>query len=136
MTTISREQALCICFLYEYNKENVEKAEKELKDMVVKQRIYATPFMFKQYVSANTKEGDASPLDNKIILEALNQQIETNQQVIQFINQVYVPEEVMDHNVYSLSFVSVHDIFANILRHSYGFENKTLNGFSSFCGEK
>ncbi|KAI8330838.1 hypothetical protein BC941DRAFT_361089 [Chlamydoabsidia padenii] len=140
MATISREQALCICFLYEYNDQNVEKAEKELEDMsgkfdvcyltdptipvlVVKQRIYAAPFTFKQYLSTKNKK------------RLLSQQIETNKQVIQFINQVYVPERVMDQSVYSLSFVSMHDIFANVRQHSYGFDNKTLNGFSSFCGK-
>jgi hypothetical protein len=85
MTTISREQALCICFLYEYNQKNLEKAENELKDMgdkfdvcyttdpavpvlVVKQRIYAAPFVFKRYVSVNTNKADAGPSHNQTLL--------------------------------------------------------------------
>jgi hypothetical protein len=85
-TTITREQALCTSFLKEYTEENAKEAEKELQEigggkfdlcyltdpmipvLVVKQRIYGAPSIFKQYTSGDTKEDHGSSLDNRTLL--------------------------------------------------------------------
>ncbi|CAO3593597.1 unnamed protein product [Absidia cylindrospora] len=81
MATISREQALCICFLYEYNDQNVEKAEKELKDMggkfdvcyltdptipvfAHKEQIYTEHPQFRKYESMPTGNPNSDYMDN------------------------------------------------------------------------
>ncbi|SAL99560.1 hypothetical protein [Absidia glauca] len=150
MTTISRQQALCISFLYEYTDQNVVKAEMNLENMggnldvcyltdptipvlVLKERINGSPFTFRRYVS--TKKVDANPLGDLPLLNTLNQRIETTKHVVQFLNQAYVSAEVMDQDLYSLAFVSMKEIFTVVLQHSDCLENKTLNGFASFCGK-
>jgi hypothetical protein len=72
---------------------------------------------------------------NIITKETLNQSIATDQQVKEFIDRVYVVDNITDKNLYSRSFVSLNDVFGNVVRHSVNYENKTVKGFGSFCGK-
>ncbi|SAL99181.1 hypothetical protein [Absidia glauca] len=122
---------------------SVTKAEKQLDDMdgnldvcyltdptiplfVLKERINGALFTFEGYLS--TREVDVCPREDQPLLE-------TTKQVTQFIELVYVSREVMDKELYSLSLVTMKDIFATVLQNSNCMEGKTLNGVASFCGK-
>lgn len=51
------------------------------------------------------------------------------------MNEIYSVEPGVISETYILKAMSLSDIFAEILKHSTYFNNKTLNSFSSFWGK-
>lgn len=86
MVNVTREQALCIPFQLQFNEENIVKEKKKFEPpsdefdvcylddptipvLVLKQRIYGNPFVFKEYMSTAEAplEEQASGEDQKLV---------------------------------------------------------------------
>ncbi|CAO3611183.1 unnamed protein product [Cunninghamella blakesleeana] len=143
--SISYNHALCIFFQFKYNEENVIKAKKKFEAfideydicyltdpkvpvMALKTRIYGSPFMFKEYFSASNSTNLENVGHNEMFLE-------TKEQVVKFINEVYNSEPNFSSDLYTPQAITLKELFINVLKYSTCFGNKTLNSFASFCGK-
>lgn len=61
--------------------------------------------------------------------------LETKAEVLQFLNETYSAEPVNGGDLYTLSLISLSEIYVEMLKNSTYFNNKTVNSFSSFCGK-
>ncbi|CAO3619487.1 unnamed protein product [Cunninghamella echinulata] len=96
--------------------------------MALKTRIYGNPFMFKEYISVSNSTNLENVSHNEILLE-------TKEQVVKFINEVYDSEANFSSDLYTPQAITLKKLFINVLKYSTCFENKTLNSFASFCGK-
>ncbi|KAG0847737.1 hypothetical protein G6F17_012265 [Rhizopus arrhizus] len=84
-------------------------------------------FLYLEYLTEETSEEISS--SNTVA------KLETKAQALKFMNEIYSVEPGVISETYILKAMSLSDIFAEILKHSTYFHNKTLNSFNSFCGK-
>lgn len=71
-------------------------------------------------------------MKTKLILDS--SLVETEIQVIQFINEVYQPEEPLNtDNIYDMKTASTADIYNTFRMHTAIFENKSVLSLSRWC---
>lgn len=70
-------------------------------------------------------------MKTKLILDS--SLVETETQVIQFINEVYQSEEPQNTDIYDIKTVSTADIYNTVRMHTAIFENKSVLSFSRWC---
>ncbi|PHZ07179.1 uncharacterized protein RHIMIDRAFT_316939 [Rhizopus microsporus ATCC 52813] len=138
---ITRNQAICMLFYVDYSVENAKKCEKKIEDLgdfeicynvdpkqpilVSIQRIRGDPLTYRTYLHS-------SDIPDKS-LKRKRIEFQTEIQVIQFINEVYLPEEPQNTNIYDMKSVSTADIYDTVRKHTVIFENKSVLSFSRWC---
>ncbi|ORX42678.1 hypothetical protein DM01DRAFT_1330024 [Hesseltinella vesiculosa] len=146
---ITREQAICMFFYEEFNDENIARLSKKIDDMgnvelcyledptepylVSVTRILGNPIRFHRYLTASTT---ASLDDNSVDMATSSQHSLTSaSQVIKFLNEVFIPYDPHNDEVYELSNISVHTILSTVWKHSRIFDNKSVISFTTWCSK-
>ncbi|KAI8326788.1 hypothetical protein BD560DRAFT_361671, partial [Blakeslea trispora] len=138
---ITRNQAICMLFYVDYSEENAMKCEKRIKDLgdfeicynvdpkqpvlVSKQRIRGDPLTYRTYLRSSDIPDESSK--RKRI------EFQTETQVIQFVNEVYLPEDPQNSNAYDMKSVSIANIYDTVKKHTTIFENRSVLSFSKWC---
>lgn len=132
----TRGQAICMFFAVEHNKQNVEKYSRKIEDfgevdtcyeidfknsiLVPLHRIYADPFTNKSCLYKNSDLLFGSSNEKKIrikqVFYSLNrliqylQNIATQVQAIQFLNEAITPFDPQNKAVYELTNISLRQV--------------------------
>ncbi|ORE01893.1 hypothetical protein BCV72DRAFT_63398 [Rhizopus microsporus var. microsporus] len=92
-------------------------------------RINSNPFDFCKYSS----EAD---IVSQEIQEKINVNFMHDAQIVQFLNQVYVPTELWNESLYIKKKVSSKDIFSLVMLYTTRFDEKSLLSFIKWCNIK
>lgn len=146
-------------FYVDYSVENAKKCEKKIEDfgdfeicynvdpkqsiLVLKQRIRDDPFTYRTYLHSGDMPDENLKRKRiefrelwlfvifiwkeKLILNSSF--VETEIQVIQFINEVYLSEEPQNTKIHGMKSVSIVDIYDTVKKHTAIFENKSVLSF-------
>ncbi|KAF7720561.1 hypothetical protein EC973_007491 [Apophysomyces ossiformis] len=140
MTIVSRNNALCIF----YNEEFTDEAAKRLavkldslreldicytedatKPMLqTKLKINGNPFYYHRYVNDHPEPN--APL-NRVMLK-------NHRQVIDYMNQVYLPRTPPDQKLFENKLMSMKEIYSEIALITDLFDDKSVKSFSTWCG--
>ncbi|KAL0083941.1 hypothetical protein F4703DRAFT_1917000 [Phycomyces blakesleeanus] len=93
--------------------------------LVLRQRICGNLFPYRTYLHS----GDIPDKSSK----RKRIEFQTESQVIQFINEVYLPEEPHNTNIYDIKLVYTAEIYDTVRKHAAIFENKAVLSFSRWC---
>ncbi|KAI8365233.1 uncharacterized protein BYT42DRAFT_649161 [Radiomyces spectabilis] len=138
---ITRDQAICMLFYVEYTDENLRKYKERLDELkefelcynvdpkepilVSKLRVYGNPLIYRKYIESID---DVLPPE----LKKRTFLLQTEAQVIQYINEVYKAEDP-SNPAYALESLATKDIFLNMCEHTGIFDDKSLTTFTRWC---
>ncbi|CAO3685850.1 unnamed protein product [Rhizopus stolonifer] len=138
MVLISYLQALCTFYCLDYNNENIEKAlilvndppnkydicyysDTNIPVLSLKENIKNNSSHCKQYIKLNE-----AIIESEFI-------IDTHAQALCFLGNVYTSYSGVDRDLYTARFVTIRDIFSNMLQFTASFDTYSLNKFNQFC---
>ncbi|KAI8997478.1 hypothetical protein BDB01DRAFT_714128 [Pilobolus umbonatus] len=147
---ICREQAICIFYCKEFTEENVAICSKKIEDigdvdicylvdptdpvLVLDIRVNTLPFKFHRYIS--NQEESNSNIPSQETQEKERVQLNSLAQVVQFINEVFVPFNPHNHAVYTPKQISTKDVFRIVSGYTDYFDNKNIQSFTTWSSKK
>ncbi|KAI9253629.1 hypothetical protein BY458DRAFT_443143 [Sporodiniella umbellata] len=144
MTTITREQAICMLYCVVFNDENVKKfvptidalkgldicyKEDPMEPTVISTyKINAYPFLYKRYLIIQKEsniEDSTGANENQIYLVS-------KAQVVNFLNIVFLPVDPFNEEVYNCKQVEMEEILSFIQKYSRLFNKTNVNSLGKW----
>ncbi|KAI9273842.1 hypothetical protein EDC94DRAFT_644157 [Helicostylum pulchrum] len=91
-------------------------------------RLNANAYTYKKYFSDDVCSLDVNGKENL--------SLETEAQIIHYLNEVYLPQYPFAGELYEFKQVLTTEIFANLIQYTPFFDKKTPHGFSNWCSKK
>ncbi|KAI9301128.1 hypothetical protein BJ944DRAFT_11032 [Cunninghamella echinulata] len=146
-TKVTREQAACILFCEEITENNMSKLTKQidsmkdieicyekdpLKPMLLPTvRINSNPFCYLRYL-CNTSKLESKIKDKN----CQGVQFTSESQIIQFLNEVYLPSNPYNDEVYEFKHVTIKEILSLIWKYTAIFDDKSISSLASWCSAR
>ncbi|CAO3684585.1 unnamed protein product [Umbelopsis vinacea] len=143
---VTREQAICMLFCVEYNDANVAELVKRITDMedidvcyevdpcqpflLPLVRMNGNPFRYRRYLTRTSPSTQTEQNEDE------NMKLTSHTDVRQFLNEVYLPQNPHNEEVYDKRDVSIQEILATVWKYSTVLDDRTPVGFSKWCNER
>ncbi|CAO3609067.1 unnamed protein product [Cunninghamella blakesleeana] len=126
---ITRDQVLCL-FCVEYNNENVAQLSDPKKLVLLPfQEFFADAFIYPKCPTVEENE-DLSDNGESILINLAIIIIISEIQVINFINEVFLPNNPDNGTIYKLRSLDTNCIFSEVLKFTNIFEDTNSKGFA------
>ncbi|KAI8388577.1 uncharacterized protein BYT42DRAFT_528538 [Radiomyces spectabilis] len=142
MTTISRNQAICMFYGEKYTEENAARLFKKIEGteleichlhdpsepiLIWEKKVNQYPFRYNKYPECETSNETSTVVEISFTCQS---------QIVHFLNLVYLASDPGNENMYERQQVSMRQIFASIWQYTAFFDTKTLQAFTVWCTHK